>query len=71
MQITEIKDYDEWFESNTPGMCNEDLTVEDAITLAEFENKNGKVEFYRGKIAAYPYADSFWGCFMMQTGKNK
>lgn len=72
LSIKDVGDYDSWIESNTPGMISEDLyTIDDAITLADFEERNGKVIFLKGKINAYPYDDSFWGEFVGKDGLKR
>lgn len=72
LSIKEVTNYDDWIESNTPGMCSNDLyTTEEAIPLAEFERDNGQIKFYRGQINAYPYDDSFWGEFINKNGQKQ
>jgi serine/threonine protein kinase len=72
LSIKGVNDYDEWIARNTPGMyltgCYE---VEDAVSLAEFERENGQVTFFKGKINANPYDDSFWGEFVDKNGKKQ
>lgn len=72
LSIEEVTNYDDWIESNTPGMCSNDLyTTEEAIPLAEFERINGQIKFHGGKINAYPYDDSFWGEFINKNGQKQ
>ena len=72
LSIKEVTNYDDWIESNTPGMCSNDLyTTEEAIPLAEFERNNGQIKFYRGQINAYPYDDSFWGELINKNGQKQ
>ena len=72
LSIKEVDDYDIWIVDNTPGMYSNDLySTDEAISLAEFEMENGQVTFYKGKINAYPYDDSFWGEFVDKNGKKQ
>ena len=72
LSIGEVDDYNDWIVSNTPGMYSNDLyTTETAIPLAEFEKMEGPVNFFRGKINAYPYDDNFWGEFVDKKGNKQ
>ena len=72
LSIGEVDDYNDWIVSNTPGMCSNDLyTTETAIPLAEFEKMEGPVNFFRGKINAYPYDENFWGEFVDKKGNKQ
>lgn len=72
LSIGETDNYDRWIESSTPGMFSDDLnTVENATSLKDFEEKNGPVKFFKGKINAYPYDDNFWGEFVGKDGKKE
>lgn len=69
LSIKEVDDYDELIECNTPGMSTYDIyTVDNAISLIEFEKENGQIKFYRGNINAYPYDVTFWGEFNDKNG---
>ena len=72
LSLKEVDDYDKWIEIHTPGMCSDGLyTIEEAISLAEFEEENGQVKFFKGNINAYPYDDSFWGEFVDNNGMKQ
>ena len=72
LSVKNIDDYDSWIVCNTPGMSSNDLySTNEAISLVEFEKENGQVTFYKGKINAYPYDDSFWGEFVDKNGKKQ
>ncbi len=70
LSLKEVSDYDYWIADNTPGMYIDSLyTIDDGISLEEFEKINGQVKFFRGKINAYPYDDRLWGEFVDKNGK--